>query len=351
MSHFIASEADASKITYDKGAGTGPGTITIPKNVFIDTLTVKSGAHVRVDGNLNELTGDPGIVDGQGVIRTIRGADCHSIEGSLYVDLIDKSEVKWCVACGTVEEIRGSTVATIDRTTRVRLIVDSRVDLLTGAATVGRIEDSTVLAAYGQSRINVLSDNAAVTHLAGNAIIMRVSEGALVGLADSQSTVRYLTGTVQSARGAALVLCGPGGNVKHMGRAATVVQTGANFDGNTPSHSAAYAHDGDGILAYKATDSSGVSGHQFVHLTEWVPGETVHSHAWSCSANGPGLYLSPTIADAINWCPGSAGGYRFFLCRIKPEDAFFIDEGRVKAPHARVIVEVDGRGNPLEPVA
>nr|DAV69559.1 MAG TPA: hypothetical protein [Caudoviricetes sp.] len=164
MSYFIASEADASKITYDKSEGDGPGTITIPKNVFVDTLTVKNGAHVQVDGNLNELTGNPGIVDGQGVINTIRGADCYSIEGNLYVTLIDKSKVKWCVACGTVEEIRGST-----------------------------------------------------------------------------------------------------------------------------------------------------------------------------------------IADAINWSPGSRQR-RFFLCRIKQEDAVFIDEGRVKAPRARVIVEVDGRGCPLEPV-
>lgn len=350
MSHFIASEADASKITYDKGEGTGPGTITIPKNVFVDTLTVKSGAHVRVDGNLNELTGNPGIVDGQGVLNNIKGADCYSIEGNLYVDLIDKSEVKWCVACGTVEEIRGSTVATIDRTTRVRLIVDSRVDLLTGAATVGRIEDSTVFAAYGQSRIDVLGYDTAVTHLSGSALISWATEGSLVGLADAQSTVRYLSGTVQSARGAALVLCGPGGCVKHMTRAAVVAQTGANCDGNISSHSTAYVHDGDGILAYKATGLDGVSGQQFQHPTRWVPGTTVYSHEWNLGNGGPGLYLSPTIADAINWSPGS-GRRRFFLCRIKQEDALFIDEGRVKAPRARVIVEVDGRGNPLEPVA
>ena len=348
MIYYIVDESDWDKITYTNDGRSGE--IVVPKGVSVGTLTAKAGTNVRVDGHLKELTGDPGTVCGDGVISTIRGADCHSIEGSLYVDLIDKSVVKWCVSCLTVEQISGSTIASIDRAVHVNEVSDSRVDLLTGRATVGRVEDSTVLAAYGQSRIDVLSDNAAVTHLAGNAIIMWASAGALVGLADSQSTVRYLTGTVQSARGAALVLCGPGGNVKHMGRAATVVQTGANFDGNTPSHSAAYAHDGDGILAYKATDSSGVSGHQFVHLTEWVPGETVHSHAWSCSANGPGLYLSPTIADAINWCPGSVGDYRFFLCRIKPEDAFFIDEGRVKTPHARVIAEVDGQGRPLEPV-
>jgi hypothetical protein len=350
MSYFIADEADTSKITYDKGEGAGPGTITIPKNVFVDTLTVRSGAHVRVDGNVNELTGNPGIVDGQGVINNVRGAECYSIEGNLYVTLIEQSEVKWCVACGTVEEIRGSTVASIDRATRVRLVVDSRVDLLTGAATVNRVEDSLVLAAFGQSRIDVLDSDAAVTHLSSSAIISWATEGSLVGLADGQSTVRYLSGTVQSARGAALVLCGPGGGVKHMGSAAVVVQTGANCDGNTPSHSDAYVPDGDGILAYKATGMDGVSGQQFKHPTRWVPGATVQSHEWACTNGGPGLYLSPTIADAINWSPGS-GQRRFFLCHIKQEDAVFIDEGRVKAPRARVIVEVDGRGNPLEPVA
>lgn len=349
MSYFIANEADASKITYDRGEGPAPGTITIPKNVFVDTLTVNSGAHVRVDGNLNELNGNPGIVDGQGVINNVRGADCQSIEGNLYVNLIDKSEVKWCIACGTVEEIRGSTVATIDRTTRVRLVVDSRVDLLTGAATVDRVEDSTVFAAFGQSRINVLGSDAAVTHLSDSAFISWAPEGSLVGLADAQSTVRYLSGTIQSARGAALVLCRPGGCVKHMGMAATVVQMGANLVGNTPSHSDAYVPDGDGILAYKATGMDGVSGQQFKHPTRWVPGTTVQSHEWSFGNGGSGLYLSPTIADAINWSPGR-GKRRFFLCRIKREDAVFIDEGRVKAPRARVIVEVDGRGNPLEPV-
>ena len=349
MSYFIASEADASKITYDKGEGDGPGTITIPKNVFVDTLTVKSGAHVRVDGNLNELTGNPGIVDGQGVINNVRGADCHSIEGNLYVALIDNSEVKWCVACGTVEEIRGSTVASIDRATRVKLVVDSQVDLLTGAATVNRVEDSIVLAAHDQSRIDVLGSDTAVTHLSDSAFISWATEGSLVGLADAHSTVRYLSGTVQSARGAALVLCGPGGGVKHMTRAATVVQTGANLDGNTHSHSAAYVHDGDGILAYKATGLDGVSGQQFKHPTHWVPDTTVQSHGWSFGNGGPGLYLSPTIADAINWSPGSRQR-RFFLCRIKRNDAVFIDEGRVKAPRARVIAEVDGRGCPLEPV-
>lgn len=35
---------------------------------------------------------------------------------------------------------------------------------------------------------------------------------------------------------------------------------------------------------------------------------------------------------------------------IKQEDSLFIDEGRVKAPRARVIVEVGGRGYPLEPM-
>nr|DAE91116.1 MAG TPA: hypothetical protein [Caudoviricetes sp.] len=349
MSNFIASEADASKITYEKSEGDGPGTITIPKNVSVGTLTVNSGAHVRVDGSLNELTGNPGIVDGQGVINNVRGADCYSIEGNLYVTLIDKSEVTWRVACGTVEEIRGSTVASIEQATRVRLVVDSRVDLLTGAATVRQVEDSIVFTAYGQSRISVLGDDAVVVHLSGSAVISRATGGALVNLADGRSTVRYLSGTVQSARGAALVLSGPGGCVKHMTGSATVVQTGANLDGSTPSHSDAYVPDGDGILAYKATGLDGVSGQQSEHATAWVPGTTVRSHEWSFGDDGPGLYLSPTIADAINWSPGS-GERRFFLCRIKQEDAVFIDEGRVKTPRARVIAEVDGRGNPLEPV-
>lgn len=349
MIYYIVDDSDWDKITYTNDGRSGE--IVVPKGVSVGTLTAKAGTNVRVDGRLKELTGAPGTVCGAGVISTIRAAECQSIEGSLYVDSIDHSTVKWWVSCRNVEEIKGSTIASIDSAVHVGVVSDSRVDLLTGHASIARVEDSTVLAAYGQSRIDVLSDDAAVTHLAGNAIIMWVTEGALVGLADSVSTVRYLSGTVQSARGAALVLCGPGGSVKHMSGAAHVVQTGANFDGNNPSHSAAYAHDGDGILAYKATDLDGKSGHQFVHITEWVPGTTVHSHAWTCATSGPGLYLSPTIADAINWRPASVEGYRFFLCRIKPEDAFFIDEGRVKAPHARVIVEVDGRGHPLEPVA
>lgn len=101
------------------------------------------------------------------------------------------------------------------------------------------------------------------------------------------------------------------------------------------------------------------------------------------TTEGKGFHFCPTITDAPEWMfITEHAEKRFFQCAvsaesidpvtptngcsqrvevlrevdrlgnpIKEEDALFIDEGRVKVPRARVIVEVDGRGNPLEPVA